>query len=519
MAEWGGYSLLDEAMKLKMAGQAQAYTPGTPSLTGSPATGTAIPAISPELMAGPTVKPEATFSEKLMKGMQDLSPLMAQVGTSLMRGRNTLTGAPTETVGSQVGGALASTLSTMKMNEALKKMIAAQLSGGGGVGGGAGFTGGQPLGLSSAETVGLTPEQISGIYGTGLQLREKELARPMTALATISDAYLKVMSGEAKPAEMEAHLATAQKAYQEIAAAPTKTMVELLAKIQGMEKAQAEIGEIQARTKTEKEKPETARVERKKTERQISEIEAKLDPRQIRLLEVAKTAGGQVKLSDAGDRLVITDPATGTEMGSIKIGAKPETAAKTKAEELPLKKFAMQRIAPLVVTRLESELAAMPGGKQKVDLQNLISSLRGYTGEIDPGVLLAKSSPELQDKFNKLMDIYIRTPGLSETEFGNIVQGMIGKGAAPVPTEKPTGKGVVEKFRSRPGAAAPTPKPTPASLAPEVYASMLRESKKGKGTWGIGAFEVDYDGKNVVAIRPRRETPGTTPSINPYGTF
>lgn len=512
--EWGGYTLLDEAMKLKMAGQNQGYVGGTPTLTGSPATGTAIPAIPPELMTGPA-KPEATFSEKLMKGVQDYAPLMSQFGTTLMQGRNAVTGAPTPTVGSQLGSIISGALISQKMNEATKKMIAAQLAGKGGVGGGTGFNEGQPGGFTGGEVAGLSPEQISGLYGAGLGLRAQELKRPFDELNVISDAYMKVMSGEAKPAEMEAHLATAQKARQDFFDAPYKTMAELFTKIKGLEKADAEIDEIKARTtaiptETAKKEAETTKTvaETKKTTAETTKLGLEMNPEYTALKKRMETEYG-TKLEEIrrGDQVTLTNPITGKPVLSYTIEATPETATKTKAEELPIKKFAMQRIAPLVVPRLEAELAAMPGGKQKIDLQNLISSLRGYTGEIDPGVLLAKSSPELQDKFNKLMDIYIKTPGLSETEFGNIVQGMVGKGAVPsVSAEKPTtGKPTTEKYKPGTTTAPPT-------------AEQVTKQLTGKkpGTYESNNWTVEWDGTKIISTKPKKATSELTHN---YGTF
>jgi hypothetical protein len=482
---------------------------------------TATPTISPELSAfgarPEAAKPEPTTGEKVMKGIQDLSPLLSQVGTSLMRGRNTVTGAPTETVGSQIGGAMTSALGTLKMNEALKKMIAQQLSGeGGSVGGGGSFNEGQPMGLTGAETVGLSPEQISGLYSAGINLRAAELKRPFENIKAISESYQHIMTGEAKPAEIALHNATAQKTLAELANWDVKSWQEWQAREAATKKITAEIEEIKAKTETEKGKPAAAVEEIKKTvaETKLKTAEEKkvmagLDVDQVQALEAAKTAGGAVKISDAGDRLIVTDPKTGREKFSFPIGAKPESAAKTKAEELPMKKFAMQRIAPLVVRQLETEMAAMPGGKQKVDLQNLISSLRGYTGEIDPGVLLAKSSPELQDKFNKLMDIYVKTPGLSETEFGGIVQSILGVKGAPATPEKPTEKrSMFEKFKE-------IIEPTPTS--PDTNAQITKQLT-GKPA---DSYTINFkSGKNVTVYWDGKEIaqkPSSTPQ--PYGTY
>ena len=484
------------------------------------------PQIEPGLEVQPTVPPvvvapELTGMQKFGKVTEAIGPLLSQFGTAMMRGRNVQTGAPTETVGSQMGQIISSALISQKMNEATKKMIAAQLAGKGGVGGGAGFNEGQPGGFTGGEVAGLSPEQISGLYGAGLGLREKELKRPFDELNVISDAYLKVMSGEAKPAEMEQHLATAQKARYDLARAmaigPYKDLQDWQTKEKALEKADVEIAEIKAKTETEKGKPATAEEERKKTvaETKLKTAEEKkvmagLDVDQVQAIEAAKTAGGAVKISDAGDRLIVTDPKTGREKFSFPIGAKPEAGAGTKARkaEIDLSKAAMIRVAPLAVKYLEGELAALPGGKQKVDLSNLISSLRGYTGEIDPGVLLAKASPELQEKFNNLIDIYTKTSGISETRFGTIVHTVFGAGgAAPTPAKKPTtGKPVTEKYK--PGTAAPTP-PTAEQVVKQL-------TGKKPATYESDNYIVEWDGTKPISIKPKKAAPGGS---NIFGTF
>lgn len=520
MAEWGGYSLLDEATKLKMAEQARGFTGGpTATSSGFNPTGT-MPAIKPELtqfgagLAAKEAAPEMDWKQQAMKALQDFSPLISQVGTSLMKGRDIRTGAPTETVGSQIGGAMTSALGTMKMNEALKKMITQQLSGGGGVGGGRGFSEGQPVGLTGAETVGLNPEQVKGLYSTGIELRAAELKRPVDNLAVISDAYLKVMSGEIKPAEMEKNLATAQKAYQDIAAAPIKNMVELMTKIQSMEKAQAEIAEIMARTSAIPAETAKKEAETKKTKAETVKTELESDPNYTAFKKMIENQfGGTLSEVRRGDRVSLTNPVTGAEVASYSVQPTPETGAKTATQELPLKKFAMQRIAPLVVRQLESEMAALPGGKNKVDLANLIASLRGYTGEIDPGVLIARASPELQNKFNKLMDIYVKTPGLSETEFGGIVQSILGAKSTEAPkVEKSTaGKSTAQKVIER-------AKPITAQMPTEGEVARFIAVLTGKkpAVWGIGDYRVTWDGSKITKMEPKK--PVEAPSIN-FGTY
>lgn len=467
---------------------------------------TEAPAINPELMtpgtpaapAGPVAP--MSMSDRIMKGLKDYGPLIAQMGTALMRPVGP--GAKgQETVGSQMGSAITGALESQKMNAALRKMVSEQLSGGG-----KSFNEGQPVGLSGAEVVGLTPEQISGLYGIGLKVRESELKRPMDAITTISDAYLKVMSGEAKPAEMEAHLANAAEARQKIADAPAKNFLDQLTKIQALNKADAEIAEIKAKTT---EIPITGKktvAETKKTEAETKKLGLEMNPEYTALKKRMETEYG-TKLEEIrrGDEVTLTNPINGKAVMTYTIKPAPETGIKTAAAELPLKKFAMQRIAPLVVRQLETEMSALPGGKQKVDLQNLISSLRGYSGEIDPGVLLAKSSPQLQDKFNKLMDIYVKTPGLSETEFGGIVQSIMGTPATTPPPAKPGEKSVTERFKRE--AAAPI----------ADFTKQLTAEKAKPGWHESASWRVYWDG-TAITTTERKTAPTPAPEYN-FGTF
>ncbi len=512
MAEWGDYTLLDEAMKLKMANQISGGE--QPFLTGSPATGTAIPAIPPELMAGPA-KPEATLSEKLMKGMQDFAPLMAQVGTTLMKGRNTLTGAPTETAGSQVGGAIGSMLGTMKMNEAMKKLVAQQLGGGAGVGGGASFTEGQPLGLSSAETVGLTPEQVKGLYSTGLELRASELKRPMDNLKALSESYLHIMTGEAKPAEMEAHLANAQKVYQELASAPVKTIVELMTKVQGMEKVLAEMNEINARigampAETKKKEAETV-----KTAAETKKLGLEMDPTYTAFKKQLETQYG-TKLEEVrrGGKVTLTNPITGKAVMTYDVSAVPETTTKVKEQLHKDITFAAGQVAPWIVPIIESNLATTKDQKQMQNLGQLLSLMKPVGGgEIDVKAVkaLAARVPGLAEKFDRAIDAYM-TSGGSEQFKGQMVRSIFSEGITPKSAEKPSGgKSVTEKYK--PGATTATP---PTATPPTAEQVVKQLTGKKPGTYESDNWVVKWDGTKPVSVEPKKAT--TDVPYN-FGTF
>ncbi|MDI6785071.1 MAG: hypothetical protein QMD92_00020 [bacterium] len=430
-----------------------------------------------------------------MKMFQNLSPYMLQMGTALMRGRDPMTGAPTETVGSQLGGIASKAFESQRLNEALRKMIASQLSGGGS------FSEGQQVGLSGADVAGLTPEQISGLYGTGLQLRAAERKAPLEALAVISEAYSKIMSGEAKPAEMEAHLMTAEKARQALRDAPIKYENELFFKVEALKKADAEIDEIRQRTKASKAAVEEIPIERKKKKAETEKIEqeteaikAKLDPQQTRLLKFAETIGW--KAVDAGNVIELRDQATGALMTTLQVGPKPEVAAEGERRKLKYTEEVYSIVAPRLVPVLEEQYKAAGKGRQ-VELNQLLSMLRSYTtGKIDAGTLMSKLSSENQSLFEKLVNIRIKNPELSEPEFGGIVRSLLGTKSV-TPTELvPPPKDRIETLKERMKIGATIRVPTDEEITaqlkgkpPQVYESQH--------------FRVKWDGiKGIITRKP-----------------
>jgi hypothetical protein len=508
MAEWGGYSLLDEAMKLKMAEQAQGFTAG-PSLTTGVNPSTAAPAISPELMQfgekigdTPASAPELSWADKLGKGIQSAAPALAEVGTALMRGPQ-----GRETAGSQVGSVITGALKSQKLNEALKKMVGSQLAGGGS------FTEGQPVSLSGADVVGLTPEQITGLYGTGLKVREAELKRPFENIATISDAYLKVMQGEAKPAEMEAHLATAQKAYQEIAAAPVKNLVELLSKMKSMEESQARINEIQ--TKIAAAPVETAKkeAETEKTKKETKKLELESKPEYTALKKRMETEYG-TKLEEIrrGDKVSLVNPISGKEVMSYSVSATPETEKAAKTYHTAEIKFATSQIAPYLIPVIQADMAKTPSGKRNMDLAELLSSLRPIGGgEIDPAIVkaLAAKIPGLSDKLDKAIDAYISSSGNEEFR-GGMIRSIIGVSTTSAQPEKPAGKkSIIEKNKPAAAAAPPTT-PTNEQFTKQLTGkpAATYTFKSDRGT----EVKVVWDGSKIV---PKTDIK----SLYPYGTY
>jgi len=473
----------------------------------------AAPTISPELMAfGDKIgitKPEPTWTEKFMKGFQDVSPLIAQIGTSLMRGRNTITGAPTETVGSQIGGALTGALGTMKMNEALKKMIAQQLSGGGGVGGGAGFSEGQPVGLTSAETVGLSPEQVTGLYKTGLETREKELKRPFESIQALSESYSKIMTGEAKPAEIALHNATAQKTLAEIDKMSTNSWQEWEIKEATKAKIIEETEEIKAKTKAIPTETTRKKAETLKTEAETRKLDAQLDTQQVRLLKFAETVGWE--RVDRGNVIELRDKASGALMTTLTVGAKPESAKEAGKYHMEEIKFATNQVAPYLIPLIESDWARTATGKKAADLRDLLAALKPIGGgEVDVKTVkgLAARIPGLSEKFDRAIGAYIEGKGDEEFK-GKVVRGILASGTKLAPAEKPTEKkSMLEKFKE-------IVEPTPTS--PDTNAQITKQlTGKPADSYTVNFksgknITVYWDGKRIA------QKPSSTPP--PYGTY
>jgi len=507
----GEYSLLDQTILDKLNRQYQ----GTPTLTGVPSPSTAVPAISPELMQFGekigTPAPKMDWKQQAVKALQDFGPLISQVGTTLMKGRDIRTGAPTETAGSQIGGAITSALGTMKMNEALKKMISQQLSG---KGGGAGFSEGQPVGLTGAETVGLTPEQVSSLYGTGLGLREKELGRPVSEMGTLALAEL--------------HLASAEKMRAEIADMPVKNVSDMLKQISesrkidvAIQKMQEEIlkireetAETKARTGAIPTETERKEAETKKTVAEEKKITQELDPTFVaRKKRLETMLGTKLTEVDIGTEKLLVNPITAVVVDRFKVEAKPETAGRKAAGELPIRKFAIEQSAPLMIPHLEAVIAAQPGGKNRLALQDLINSLRSLgTGEIDSSVVIARLSkhPELLNKYKRAVTAYMSglESGESEAAIGTRISHILGTPgtaapAAPV-AEKPTAKkGILGRAKEVIAGR---------EQIPEAF--MTQMIREGPGTYESKSWKVVWDGTKVVSLKKK----AAAPTLN-YGTY
>lgn len=469
------------------------------------------PTISPELSAfGEKIgapKPEPTGLEKFMTGFTAAGPLLAQIGTSLMRGRNTVTGAPVETEGSLIGGALTSALSSMKLNAAMKKMIASQLSGGGAEG--SSFNEGQPVGLTSADVVGLSPEQISGLYSAGLGLREKELERPFKNMQALSDSYLKIMSGEAKPAEIALHNATAQKTLEEIAAMPAKNWQEWQAKDAATKKITAEIEEVKAKTETEKGKPAVAEEEKKKTKAETKKLETEVDVNFIAFKKRLETEYGPLHEMRLGDKVVLTNAATGKQVGSFAVGATPESGIKVKEEARKDITFAAGQIAPWIVPIIESNLATTKDQKQMQILGQLLALMKPIGGgEIDVKAIkvLASRIPGLAEKFDRAIDTYM-TSGGNEQFKGQMVRSIFSEGMVSKSAEKPgEKKSILEK--NKPAAAA----------APPVTQFTTQLTGKPAGVYESDSWRIKWDGKIVTSIEPKKPT-SSIKELHNFGTF
>lgn len=385
-----------------------------------PAENTYNPALeSTSQITGGTPAPSMLESAggSIVKSLQDYAPLYQQLGSTLMGGQST--------VGGQVATILGQQASSAKLNEAMKKMILSQL------GGGKSFSEGQMPTLSGAEVSGLTPEQITGLYGTAMKTRTEERAFPLAQMKAYGDIFAQITDADLKRALAERHLAEAAKIGD-----PVLRTLE-------MQKARAEISKIIA--VTEKEVTEKA-----KTEAETRKIGLESDPAFTAFKKRLETEyGGKLEEVRLGNKVNLTNPVTGKTVLSYEVGPVPESGAGAKKQEhdIALLKFAFPQVAPVLVPHLEAEMAKLPGGPQKLKLQELISSLRGPgTGEIDPSVVKAQLSkyPTLLRKYEKAIDQYVGgfKAGLEEAQRGEMVQrvlGTPGKAAAPPGTpNKPT---------------------------------------------------------------------------------
>ena len=408
--------------------------------------------LQPTVGAGPTIAPlpgpesvkiPQTAMDKLAKGLIDFGPLMAQVGASLMGGKETPMG--------QAGLAASQMLQTMQLNEAMKKLLQQSLSGK------SGFQGSQIPELSSAEVSGLTPEMLMKIYGTALSEREKAVKRPLEELAVYGDLYNKVMTGQYHAAQVPLLLAQAQEHLEKAKAMPATNEIEWAKKLIEINKAMTEVSKLSAEIDKIKQETEGKKEEIKLTRENIKKISAETGLTTAKIDELTRDH----YMIDLGDKIVAARKRDLSVSAIFPKAAPPEGITKAAKEEEVLVKAAKKATAPLLVKTIEDEIAKTPEGKQKVQLMDLLNMLRSpYGGEVDPSTveaMLTKVKPDLLSKYSKAVDVYVKgmKAGFTQEQIMRLMAYEIGVPisgvVAATPTEKSgtaAGKSALEKALS-----------------------------------------------------------------------
>jgi len=419
-----------------------------------------------------------------------------------------------ETIGGQVAGLIGGVQGTQAMNEAEKKLAAQELAGGTGFQ--EGPAGGKSRGLSGLDVLGLSPEQVTGLYERATKLREAERQFPLTATKAYADAYHSYQSGdlagvtaatkrfeldmESAPESIKMamtgkylNLMKAKSELQTAELSREKLGVEILGEKDrqdltrrfGAEKAGAEIERIKAETGQAKEA--VAKSEWGRSDVGMNKMA------QYSIME--KRQGQPFHYIPAGDQVIIYDPVSRKIIDKIAIGVSPDIAARagTKDVETLLKTFNpaasvtgsryLQIAEKDIVGRLGVEKGAAEIARMRQMFgQSIIS------GQADPWIIAGYLSPENRKKFEGDFDALRATLAI-----GGGPSTQQPATAQPAPVAKPG-----EAFTGQPAANQPAAKPgameklrnqvrvRPGAADEQVYLDKLKGKPDGVYTANVG---------------------------------
>jgi hypothetical protein len=183
----------------------------------------------PDKFAPATPSPTAPSSN-----FRGALPLVASIGAEMLGGK--------QTAGGTIGNIIAGGMQSQVLSEQYKKMMADYLAGGGG--GNQGFQSSSEPGIGGLSAMGLTPEQVTGVYDKGMKLRSEEREFPLKQIGILADATSKISTSEAHRAQIPYYLAHAVHLKAQIAAMPTTTRLQIMEKMAAMKKIDAEVTKL-----------------------------------------------------------------------------------------------------------------------------------------------------------------------------------------------------------------------------------------------------------------------------------
>jgi hypothetical protein len=428
----------------------------------------------------PGNQPTTDWNDLLKKS----APLVAQLGAQVWNqgGANPMGGA--------IGGVIAQAIQGQQMDAALKKKISEQISGGGGF---QQSPTGKSVVSGDLDLLGLSPAQVSELYGTAMKTREAERKYPLDVMGAVGTLYSHVTSGNLSVAQIPRIQAEAEKLTAEARNLPYKEQREAYKTLFEINKAIAETANLEARTATERgistkaiasieaERALTAtrQAERTKTDEEIRQLRYGLPTEvmnQKNAMEIAKQMPYDA-VTNAEGGVDILNKRTGT-LTSARLG--------TVAPQARVTQLGWSMAASTFINQAKLDIAAKyPGDIQKQ--QNAFSALlftlgkEGVTSDVQGAAIRGALSDTNKLKFDASMDIYRDGEGKYSLETMNLmVQDKIGRmGKAPVvPTPPVVGAPVPTKMVDISGIKVPV------DTKGNIKKSQLRQALEAAGVKG-----------------------------------
>ena len=487
-------------------------TPGASPVGGDVLAGNAAPVAEPSALS--------KFHTGAMNQLTGAAT-MENVGKLLQSGvvanLGSIIAGPESTVG-RIAGAIGGVQQTQRLNEARRKMIADQL------GGGQGFQqgpAGSTIGLSGLDVLGLTSEQVTGLYDTALKTREAEREHPLKVMKAVGDLYRDVTTGNLSQAQIP-HVA----AQTEVLAAqakflPTKQQLEVDKQLQEIRKSVAETAETWEKAKTEPYK-------RAETEQRT--INLGFEPN----LKVAQTmetwASSSLKHAEANFKSWQVDPERhredmekarampweihsnpkGYTMFSKVTGGKEDVVVDASTPPTVVNELGLMMTTSTMMPFVKSDFDAKlpPGTKNaREEWANFLAAMsKEPTPEGKDRLVRGQLSPGNMNKYNQILDLYKAgiQNNVPTAALDNMARATILNTPLVVPKLEQPG----QPFTDKPAApaAAPVAKPTEQWLAPQhdKVVGVLKNQKAGAYTVNIGGknVNVNWNGKDKAYVIP-----------------
>lgn len=449
-----------------------------------------MPVQAPQTTAALTAPVGQTGMEKFSSKMLEISPMLASMGAGLMKG------GPLEGVTQAIAGGVQGAAVGRERQKILDLL------------GGQGFQEGPERSYGGVSTLGLSPEQVSGLYDIAEKQRLTERDWPLKVMDTVGNLYQRVITGDYHAAQIPYIQAQAENMKAQTKYLPYKQRMEFDEKIAEIESKLAGIAKTRAETKA-------IPTETAYKEAQIKALPPSYAAEVQGKIAVARAEPYQPVVTDRG--ITVINKATGKPEIEIPI-SKSFTSSETN--------FAWTQTLGNFISKAKASIDAKFGvgsqeAKAEWDSLRYIMGKEDLTGNLHAAVLLDTLSPEDKVTFNRVMTLYREGEqyGIPPDQTQIRVNAMLG-----IKPEAAAPKGLKEKQPGKAAPAAPAPAPRAAREAapkppPQAVGATGRQLDPAKFTGrpigpyrGSAGTSVYWDGVTAWEIGVAAPAPAPAPS-------